>query len=95
MGDKKAVIDFRKVRKDCFGFSRTRCSALNQLYCGQEGKCDFYKPKSETGEIGYELTCKGCGKPFILKNRSDTRKYCSRSCYEKIGAHKKRGKGWI
>lgn len=32
------------IKKDCFAYSKHKCSALNRLYCEKE-TCPFYKAK--------------------------------------------------
>lgn len=40
------------VKEDCFAFNplKWKCTALNGLYCEEEGKCSFYKTKEQLKE---------------------------------------------
>lgn len=43
------------TKTDCFAYRPCpeRCSALNDLYCKYEPKCNFYKPKKNTQTTVY------------------------------------------
>lgn len=49
----RRVYNFETVKTDCFAYKAkekincNKCDALNDLYCGFEEKCKFYKTKEE------------------------------------------------
>lgn len=90
MATNMAKVNPKQIRKDCFGWKKTKCTALTKIWCGIEGKCNFYKNKNE---VEPENICQYCGKAFEAKTPpSIKRKYCSRECAYKGIAIEKKGR---
>lgn len=84
------TVNPKQIRKDCFGYKGTKCSALKKIWCGIDGECKFYKSKNE---VEPEYICQYCGKPFEAKwSGGEKRKYCSKECAYKGIAIEKKGR---
>lgn len=79
-GKKSLLIDYgTDVCKVCGNTFKKK--SINQAYCSDECRKEYYKYKRESGKTKYIKNCEKCGKLFQTTRKSD--KYCSNECREK------------